>query len=102
MAVEVGLVLSAIGNAVLADGTEKVDYIFSGCKVILSGYHRLPVEVSLTNDEEALIGTQLLRHHKLVVDFFKCKVELEYNSKLAEMERQLLKTVGEMGGNKRG
>jgi predicted aspartyl protease len=68
-ALSIGLKLSTVIPIELADGSIKNEYVFEG-KVIL-GQEIVPVEIFLTTSDESLVGTALLCHHKLTIDFLR-------------------------------
>lgn len=73
IAERLGLELTGRTVAVLADGSEKLDLLFSGWVEFLG--RRRTVEICLTTDE-ALIGTGLLADCDLAIDFVSGSVQL--------------------------
>ena len=73
VAEKLGVQLTGRTVAVLADGTEKADLLFSGWVKFFD--RRRNVEICLTTDQ-ALIGTGLLADCDLAIDFVSGKVSL--------------------------
>jgi len=73
-ATELGLELVGQDEFELADGSKKRGFIFEGFAILL-GKKRV-VEISLTDSEETLVGTNLRAGCKLTVDFASGKVNL--------------------------
>src|SRR6266851_5481108 len=67
LGVTLGLELIAVTLVELADGSKKRDLLFAGKAKFLK--KKQDVEISITNGEEALIGTALLAGCRLSVDF---------------------------------
>ncbi len=73
VAEKLGVELTGRTVAVLADGSEKVEILFSGWVEFLG--KRRTVEICLTTDE-ALIGTGLLADCDLAIDFVSGTVDV--------------------------
>lgn len=71
-ALSIGLKLITVVPVELADGSVKKEYVFEG-QVILEK-EPLPVEIFLTASGESLVGTGLLRRHKLTMDFLRQEI----------------------------
>ncbi len=67
VAVSLGLELIGENQVELADGTVQKKLLFAGSVDFLG--ERRPVQIYLTDSEDALIGTSLLADCRLVVDF---------------------------------
>lgn len=67
LAVPLGLELIGEQHIELADGTQRYELVFSG-SVRLFGETRV-VEVLLTKSEDALLGTHLLDHYRVSIEF---------------------------------
>lgn len=68
LAIQLGLQLSGTQTVELADGSEKDELLFLGT-IVFDGETR-PIEISLTESEDALLGTALLQDRKLEIGFF--------------------------------
>ena len=66
-AVQLGLELIGEQHIELADGTQRYELVFAG-SVRLFGETRT-VEIMLTKSEDALLGTRLLDHYRVSIDF---------------------------------
>jgi clan AA aspartic protease len=75
LGVTLGLELIAVAVVELADGSQKENLIFAGKVKFLKKTQ--DVEISLTNGEQALIGTELLAGCRLSVDFDTGNVRLK-------------------------
>ncbi len=75
LGVTLGLELIAVTLVELADGSQKRDLLFPGKAKFLK--KKQDVEISITNGEEALIGTALLAGCRLSVDFDTGNVQLK-------------------------
>lgn len=75
-AIRLGLELVALADIELADGTQKLELVFSG-SVRFLGRTR-PVQIYLTDSEDALLGTSLLADCRLVIDFPMGQVRLTH------------------------
>jgi clan AA aspartic protease len=73
-AVQLGLELVSQGSVELADGTVKTELLFAGSVGFLGGTR--PVQIYLTDSEDALIGTSLLADCRLLIDFRAGSVRL--------------------------
>jgi hypothetical protein len=60
----------------LADGSLQRELFFVG-KVILEK-HEIPVQISLSESDDALIGTGLLKEQKLMIGFSSGTVRIEH------------------------
>jgi len=67
IAVHLGLDLVSQGSVELADGTVKTELLFAGSVRFLGATR--PVQVYLTDSEDALIGTSLFADCRLLIDF---------------------------------
>ncbi|MFQ6062315.1 MAG: hypothetical protein ACE5J9_03965 [Methanosarcinales archaeon] len=67
IAIVLGLELKSTMHVELADGTLKRELVFKGIAKLEE--EELSVEILLTESDDALIGTHLLRHKKLCIDF---------------------------------
>lgn len=74
VAVQLGLELVGFQTVEYADGRKARELVFLG-SVILAGRER-KVEISLTEAQEALIGTGLLADYRLEIDFPRRSVRL--------------------------
>src|SRR5437773_15344 len=73
-AVTLGLELVGIDDVELADGSHRRELTFSGFAKLLE--EKREVAISLTEGEEALVGTRLLSGCHLSIDFVSGKVRL--------------------------
>src|SRR5438094_939257 len=73
--VTLGLELNGRTQVELADGSQKVELLFPGQATFLDKKQR--VRMTLTDSEEALIGTELLTGCRLSVDFDSGDVQLK-------------------------
>ena len=67
IAVQLGLELIGEQLIELADGTQRKQFVFAG-SVRFFGETR-EVQIMLTDSEDALIGTRLLNHYPLAIEF---------------------------------
>ena len=67
LAVQLGLELVGQQLIELADGTKRDELVFAGSVRFLS--ETRAVEILLTNSEDALLGTRLLDHHRVSIEF---------------------------------
>jgi predicted aspartyl protease len=74
-AVELGLELGGAQWVELADGSVKRDLFFSG-QAGFAGRPIQPVEISLTESEDALVGVEFLAECRLEIDFQKSVVRI--------------------------
>lgn len=75
IAIQLGLEVGGNQYVELADGTVKQELIFAGM-VILED-EDIPVDISLTNSAEGLLGIGLLRNIKLTINFAEKVVSIE-------------------------
>ena len=75
VAVTLGLRLVGVDTFELADGSQKRDLLFEGSVHFLGQSHS--VAVSLTEGEDALIGTDLMAGCQLFIDFATGDVRLK-------------------------
>lgn len=73
-ATKIGLILRRVTLMERADGTPVNAYSFEGGHVILDQEPK-PVDILVT-DAESLVGTGLLRHYKLMLDFHHQKINM--------------------------
>jgi len=73
--VTLGLELTGVRLVEYADGSQKRDLVFAGKARFLK--RKRKVDISLTNGDEALIGTGLLAGCRLSVDFDTGNVRLK-------------------------
>jgi clan AA aspartic protease len=74
VAVQLGLELIGFQTVEYADGRMSRELVFLG-SMILAGQER-KVEISLTDAQEALVGTELLAHYTLEINFPRKSVRL--------------------------
>jgi len=74
IAISLGLELHGCQTVELADGSRRRELVFIGT-VLFDGENR-PVEISITEAEDALVGTGLLATHKLDIGFLGKTVRL--------------------------
>jgi clan AA aspartic protease len=74
IAIRLGLELHGCQTVELADGSRRRELVFVGT-VLFDGENR-PVEISVTEAEDALVGTGLLATHKLDIGFLSKTVRL--------------------------
>jgi clan AA aspartic protease len=74
VAVQLGLELIGFQTVEYADGRRSRELVFLG-SVVLAGQER-KVEISLTDAQEALVGTELLAHFTLEINFPQKSVRL--------------------------
>ena len=67
IAIQLGLELGGNQYVEFADGTVKHELIFAG--VVILEDTEMPIDISLTNSDEALIGVGLLKNKKLEINF---------------------------------
>jgi len=67
IAIQAGLELTGEQFVELADGSQKKQLVFTGSVRFAGCVH--PVEVLLTESQDALIGTRLLSHYALAIEF---------------------------------
>jgi clan AA aspartic protease len=79
LAVQLGLELIGEQWIELADGTQRSEPVFAG-SVRFFGKTR-EVQILLTNSEEGLIGTRLLNHYSLAIEFPGGSVTIRRRSK---------------------
>jgi clan AA aspartic protease len=75
LAVTLGLLLTSVEEVELADGTRKHELVYSGSVRFLG--RRRKIRIFLTNSEDALVGTELLKDCRLTIDFPTGKVQLK-------------------------
>lgn len=75
IAVQLGLELKGDDYFELADGSTKHELIFRG-KTVWDN-KEIPVEISLTESNDALLGVRLLKHKKLTIDFPARTISIE-------------------------
>lgn len=75
LAIQLGLELYGREEIQLADGSIKNELIFKGS--VMLGDEQRPVEIILTNSQQALLGTRLLEDKRLTIDFLSKVVEIE-------------------------
>jgi clan AA aspartic protease len=74
LAVQLGLELIGEQLIELADGTQRNELVFAG-SVRLFGETR-DVQIMLTDSEDALVGTSLLNHYSVAIEFPGGKVKV--------------------------
>ena len=74
LAVQLGLELIGEQPIELADGTQKDELVFAGSVRFLGETRE--VQIMLTNSEDALLGTRLLDHYPVSIDFPGGRVRL--------------------------
>lgn len=74
LAVTLGLELIGTQEIELADGTQKDELVFAGSVRFLGRTRK--VRISLTQSEEALVGTGLLADCRLTIDFPTERVQI--------------------------
>lgn len=67
IAIQIGLELFGQETVILADGSKKRQLTFIGTALLEN--KEIPIEISLTNADEALLGVGLLKNKKLEIDF---------------------------------
>lgn len=75
IAIQLGLELTGGQYFELADGSIKHELVFAG-EVIFEA-KEIPVEISVTNADDALIGIGLLKNKKLIINFPTRVVSIE-------------------------
>jgi clan AA aspartic protease len=73
--IQLGLELRGNQYVELADGTVKYELIFAG--IVILEDKEIPVDISLTNSAEGLLGIGLLMNKKLTINFPEKVVEIE-------------------------
>jgi clan AA aspartic protease len=85
LAVQRGLELIGEQQIELADGTQRVQLVFAG-SVRFFGETR-EVDIILTDSEDALIGTNLLNHYPLAIEFPGAQVKVRPRRKTGEKRK---------------
>jgi len=67
LAVQLGLELIGEQLIELADGTQRYELVFTGSVKFFDQIRE--VQILLTNSEDSLIGTRLLNHYPLAIEF---------------------------------
>ena len=75
VAIQIGLELFGQETVILADGSKKRQLTFLGTVVFEK--KEIPIEISLTNADEALLGVGLLQNKKLEINFPQKIVSIE-------------------------
>ena len=75
LAIQLGLELCGAQVIELADGSQSDELVFTG--TVTFDDEIRTVEIALTESDDALIGTELLRAHKLEIGFLTQTIRLE-------------------------
>lgn len=75
IAIQLGLELGGNQYVELADGSVKQELIFAGMVILES--KEIPVDISLTNSAEGLLGIGLLMNKKLIINFPEKMISIE-------------------------
>jgi clan AA aspartic protease len=85
LAVQLGLELIGEQLIELADGTQRNELVFAGSVRFFADTREVPI--MLTESEDALIGTSLLNHYQLAIEFPGGQIKVRTPSKTGGKRR---------------